>query len=280
VVCPVGFLYVTSNGNSIREAAQFQLRRRLHDGLTASALYTFSKSLDDDAVLGSPSRSLSAQTQNSQAQNSFSPPAAPTPATSQASAIIAQDWRNLRAERSLSSFDQRHTLTALLQYTTGMGAGGGTLLTGWRGALFKEWTFQTQITAGTGFPETPVYLQAVPGTGFTGTIRPDYTGAALYAAPSGLFLNPAAYTAPPDGQWGNAGRNTIRGPAQFTLNAALGRTFRLSDRFSLDARIDSTNALNHVNFTAWNTIVNGVQFGLPMAANAMRSLETSLRMRF
>lgn len=278
--CPVGFLYETSNGNSTREAAQLQLRRRLHNGLTASALYTFSKSIDNDASLGSPSRSQSMQNQNSQSQNSFSPPAAPTPATSQANAIIAQDWQNLRAERSLSSFDQRHTLTALLQYTTGMGAGGGTLLSGWRGALFKEWTFQTQITAGTGFPETPVYLEAVPGTGFTGTIRPEYTGAPLYSAPSGLFLNPAAYVAPLAGQWGNAGRNTIRGPAQLTLNAALGRTFRLSDRFSLDARIDSTNALNHVTFTAWNTIVNGVQFGLPSAANAMRSLQTSLRLRF
>ena len=55
------------------------------------------------------------------------------------------------------------------------------------------------ITAGTGLPQTPVYLAPVQGTGVTGSIRPDYTGAPLYAAPPGLSLNPAAYTAPPPG---------------------------------------------------------------------------------
>ena len=38
--CPAGFAYLTSNGNSTREAGQVQLRRRLHNGLTATALYT------------------------------------------------------------------------------------------------------------------------------------------------------------------------------------------------------------------------------------------------
>jgi trimeric autotransporter adhesin len=114
----------------------------------------------------------------------------------------------------------------------------------------------------------------------TGTIRPDYTGAKLYAAPPGLFLNPAAYTAPLAGQWGNAGRDSITGPAKFTLNASLGRTFRVGDRFNLDLRVDSTNAVNHVNFTSWNTIVNSAQFGLPASTIAMRSMQTTLRLRF
>ncbi|MGA8598586.1 MAG: TonB-dependent receptor, partial [Bryobacteraceae bacterium] len=192
----------------------------------------------------------------------------------------AQNWLNLSAERSLSNFDQRHLLTAQLQYTTGMGMAGGTLLSGWRGALLKEWTFATQITAGTGLQLTPEYLAAVPGTGVTDAIRGNYTGAPLYAAPSGLFLNPAAYAAPLPGQWGNAGRNSITGPAQFALNASMGRTFRLSDRFNLDVRADSTNAFNNVTYQSWNTIVNGTQFGLPTAANAMRSVELTMRLRF
>jgi len=64
------------------------------------------------------------------------------------------------------------------------------------------------------------------------------------------------------------------------LNASLGRTFRVSDRFNLDLRLDSTNALNHVTFTTWNTIVNSTQFGLPAASNAMRSVQATLRLRF
>ncbi len=258
--CPAGFAYLTSNGNSTREAAEIQLRRRLHSGFTAAVEYTFSKSIDDDAVLGGQGATI---------------PAAPPRALA-----IAQNWLDLSAERGLSSFDQRHLLTAQIQYTTGMGMAGGTLLSGWRGALFKEWTFGAQITAGSGLPQTPVYLAPVEGTGVTGTIRPEYSGAPLYAAPAGLYLNPAAYTAPPAGQWGNAGRDTITGPAQFTLNASLGRTFRLNDRFNLDLRFDATNALNHVNYTAWDTTVNSTQFGFAAAANAMRSVQTTLRLRF
>ena len=112
-------------------------------------------------------------------------------------------------------------------------------------------------------PLTPFYLRRVTGTGVTGRIRPEYTGAPLYAAPPGLFLNPAAYTAPPRAQWGNAGRDSITGPGQFSLNASLERTFRMSDRLSLDLRVDATNALNHVTFPSWNTTVGSAQFGLP-----------------
>jgi hypothetical protein len=161
-----------------------------------------------------------------------------------------------------------------------MGLGGGTLMSGWKGTLFKEWTFLTEISVGSGLPETPVYLAAVPGTGVTGSIRPQYTGAPLSAPPPGLDLNPAAYTAPLAGQWGNAGRYSIIGPAQFSLDASIGRTFRLRGRYNLDWRLDSTNALNHVTFTSWNTIINGTQFGLPAAANAMRSVQATVRLKF
>jgi hypothetical protein len=251
--CPSGFTYVDSNGNSTREQGQFQLRRRLHNGFLASATYTFSKSIDDSALGG----------------------------RNQGANVIAQNWLDLGAERGLSNFDQRHLLAFQMQYTTGQGIGGGTLLSGWRGTLFKEWTAATTINAGSGLPLTPTELSAVNGTGITGPIRPDYTGAPLYTAPPGFLLNPQAYIVAPSGEWGNAGRNSITGPDQFTLNASLARTFRLRDRYSLDLRVDATNAINHVTFASWNTIVNSGQFGLPTPpANAMRDLTTTLRLRF
>jgi hypothetical protein len=189
--------------------------------------------------------------------------------------VIAQNWLNLAAERGLSNFDQRHLATAQVQYTTGIGVAGGTLLRGWEGAAFKGWTFIANITAGSGLPLTPTYVAAVRNTGVTGSIRPDYTGAPVYAAPAARFLNPAAYAAAAAGLWGDAGRNSITGPSQFALNASMGRTFG-----DFDLRFDSTNALNHVTFPGWNTTVNGAQFGLPNAANAMRSVQATLRWRF
>jgi hypothetical protein len=265
--CPSGFVYRTSNGGSTREAGSLQLRRRLRSGFTASALYTFSKSLDDDAVLGGQG-----------------PNAAGATTQTAASASIAQNWLNLRAERGLSTFDQRHLLTTNIQYTTGMGKGGGTLLSGWRGVVYKEWTVSAQIVAGTGLPETPVYLATANGSGVTGNLRPDRTSASLYAAPAGRFLNAAAYAAPQPGQWGNAGRDSIEGPGSLTVNSSLSRTFRILKDYNLDVRVDATNLLNHAVFTAYNTTINPTRvsplFGLPVSTNGMRSLQTTARLRF
>lgn len=250
--CPSGYVYLTSNGNSTREAAQLQLRRRLHNGLTATLSYTFAKAIDDAALGG----------------------------RGQGTAVIAQNWLDLAGERGLSTFDQRHLLNVTAQYSTGMGPGGGTLLSGWKGAIYKDWTLTANFTAGSGLPETPTYLAAVQGTGVTGPIRPEYTGQPLTSAPSGLFLNPESYIAPLPGQWGNAARNSITGPDQISLGAALSRTFRLNDRFSADLRFNANNVLNHVSFSSWNTSVNSLQFGLPTAANTMRVVQASLRVRF
>jgi len=249
--CPSGFTYLSSNGNSTKHAGTLQIRRRLRAGLTATAQYTFSKAIDD-AMLGG---------------------------RGQGGSLVAQDWTNLAAERGLSNFDQRHVASFQAQYSSGVGLGGGALMSGWRGTLFKEWTLATQINVGSGLPLTPIWFSAVKG--FTGSVRPLYTGASLYDAPPGLFLNPLAYAAPLPGQWGNAGRDTITGPGQFSMIGSLARSFRISERVNTDLRFDATNALNHVSYTSYvTTVTNTQQFGLPTSANTMRSIRVNLRVRF
>lgn len=240
--CPRGFSYMTSNGNSTRHAGSVQLRRRLRKGFSAEVQYTWAKSLDNAALGG-------------------------------AGFLVAQNWLDLSAERGRSNFDQRHLVAFQTQYTTGAGRGRV-------GAFSREWTFTTQINYGTGLPLTPTSFSPVGGTGVTGSIRANYTGADPYQAPPGLFLNPAAYSAPGLGQWGNAGRNTITGPSQFTTNASASRTFRWGDRFTADLRVEATNLLNHPVFPSWNTVITSAQFGLPNPAGQMRSLTTILRVRF
>ena len=276
--CPSGFVYQTSGGDSTRESGQLQLRRRLRSGFTASLLYTYSKSIDNDAFLGGGGHVPS--TSQSQSSPQTTTTSAQTQTSASPATTIAQNWRDLRAERSRSSFDQRHLLNLQAQYTSGEGLGGGTLMSGRSGKLLKEWTVLAQMVVGSGLPETPIYLAAVPGAGFTGTIRPNLTGADIYAGRPGYYLNSAAFVAPSLGSWGTAGRNSINGPSQFSLNSSLARTFRPGGRFYLDARVDATNLLNHVVFTSWNPTVNSTQFGVPVAANPMRSLETTLRLRF
>ena len=211
-LCPVGYVFRASNGNSTREAGSIQLRRRLRSGFTASLQYTYSKSIDDDSVLGGQGPVATAAT------TGFGVTAGS--ASSSPQAVVAQNWLDLNAERGLSTFDQRNLLNAAIQYTSGVGLGGGALMTGWRGKLLRRWTVTGQITTASGLPQTPIYLAAVTGTGVTGSLRPNVTGESVYAAPTGFHLNAAAYTAPLAGQWGDAGRNSITGPDQFTFNAS------------------------------------------------------------
>ncbi|MGH9142050.1 MAG: TonB-dependent receptor, partial [Vicinamibacterales bacterium] len=249
---PAGFVYLTSNGHSHKHSGQLQLRRRLRNGLTATAQYTLSKAMDDAGAFTGVSMSGSA---------------------------IAQDWQHLEAEWSPSNFDQRHLLTGQVQYTSGSGVTGGGALDGRMARLLRGWTLTAQLTAGSGLPVTPIYLTSVAGTGVTGTIRASITGATTIA-PDGYYLNPAAYTAPGPGQWGNAGRNSIAGPRVFSLDGGIGRSFLWGDRLNFDWRLNATNILNRVTYAAVNTIVGSPQFGLPTIANPMRKVQASLRVRF
>jgi len=272
--CPVGFTYRTSGGNLERHAGELQLRRRLRAGFTATLDYTFAKSVDDDAQVGGQGHVVASSASGSSTSTSST--------ASAGTSIVAQNWLDLRAERSLSSFDQRHLLNLILQYTTGMGKGGGTLLSGWRGRAFKEWTVLAQVNAGSGLPQTPIYFAPVPGTGNSNSIRPDRTSAPLYSSSNGYFLNNAAYATPASGQWGSAGRNSIRGPVTFTMNTALARTLRVHGNYSLDLRLEANNVLNHATFASWNNIwsVDSPTFGLPASVNAMRSVQLIGRFRF
>jgi Carboxypeptidase regulatory-like domain len=250
--CPSGFVYLTSQGRSSRHAGQVQLRRRLHNGLSASLQYTLSKADDDVAAFVSGSLD---------------------------GAAIAQDWRNPAAERAPSNFDQRHVVGAQFEYTTGVGARGGGLLTGRTGSLVKGWVIAAQLTAGSGLPLTPIYLLPVNGTGVTGTIRPSLTGDSTRAS-DGAYLNAAAYAPPSAGHWGTAGRNSVVGPGQFQLNAGVGRTFPLHGHTSLDWRVDATNVLNRVTFANVDMVFGSSQFGRANLASPMRNIQMTIRARF
>ncbi len=250
--CPAGFIYLTSSGSQVRHAAQLQVRRRLRNGLTWNVQYMLAKS-EDDATAFSEAAS--------------------------GGAFIAQNWLDLDAEWGPSSFDQRHKVTAEVQYSTGVGAAGGGLLTGWRARLFGGWTFTGAFSAGSGLPVTPVYLTQVPGTGVIGSVRASIVGD-VNAVPDGYYLNPAAYAPPAAGTWGTAGRHSGRGPSQFQLDAGITRTFSWGNRLTFDWRVDATNILNRVTYSAIGTAVGTPQFGLPLVIEPMRKLTTKFTVRF
>ena len=248
--CPSGFRYVTSNGNSTRNAARFEVRRRTRNGLTASAQYTLAKATDNSSGFGD----VGASTANT-----------------------AQNWLDLEAERGYSSFDQRHLFGAQVTYNTGVGLRGGAFLGGWRGKVIRNWTIDVRMTTGSGLPVTPLYQ---PATTLSPPIRAALTGASTSDVPGGYYLNPAAYGAPAQGSFGNAVRNSGRGPRTFTLDGSLQRGFPINPRVNLDFRLDATNLLNRVVYTSIESLINSPQFGLPGQVGSMRTINARMSLRF
>lgn len=255
-----GFTYDQSDGNSIFHALQLRLVRRFNRGISLNAFYQFAKSIDDSSTFGG------------------------------AGNTVAQNWLDLSAERGLSSFDVRHELSANFIWTSPVGGPGSRFSGDTKfGRLLKDWQLSGALTAQTGNPLTARVLgnsQQLAQTGGIGKGRAEATGLPIDAgsgffngAGSGFF-NLAAFTVPPPGVYGNAGRNTIPGPGLVNLNLAFARSFNLSERRRLEFRVESNNVLNHVNYTSFYTVVNAVNYGLPSGAAGMRTMQAVVRFRF
>jgi hypothetical protein len=62
------------------------------------------------------------------------------------------------------------------------------------------------------------------------------------------YLNPAAFSQPAAGTFGNHVRASIEGPGQWVLNTAVSRIVTFSSAQSVEFRIEAFNLLNHFNW--------------------------------
>jgi hypothetical protein len=252
------FSYQTVGANSIFNAGQVRLTRRFQRGLSATALYTYSKALDDASTFNGSGGTV--------VQNDY-------------------DWR---LERGLSSTDQRHRLALTYQASSPVGVRGMLRNGGWKEAALAGWTLQGTFNAASGEPQTatlsgnvvaPIAAACGDSTSF-GRPRAEATGLPITGGDNPYF-NTAAFTTPPAGQCGNAGNGTIPGPFQTSLNAQINRSFRLGEsRRTLQLRLSTNNALNHPVISGFGTTVNSNTYGLPTSASAMRSVTLLLRLSF
>ncbi|MGA3072506.1 MAG: TonB-dependent receptor [Bryobacteraceae bacterium] len=247
-----GFTYDAPIGDSTYNALQTHLMRRFRGGISMNARYTFAKSIDDASSFGG------------------------------VGGTVAQNWLDLAAERALSSFDRRQVFTMSWVYTSPFGNPNSRFASSGRaGRLLRNWSLSGGITAETGTPLTARYQGTGAGeaqTGGVGSERADATGEPVSSG-SGFF-NTLAFTKP-TGEFGNAGRNTIPGPNLVSVNAAFGRSFQFGDtRRRLEFRAEANNVLNQVSYTNFGTVVGAANYGLPISASGMRSLDIVMRFRF
>jgi hypothetical protein len=236
------FIFVDPVGDSIYHALQVRLTRRFQRGISTNIYYTFSKAIDDLA--------------------------------------LAQNFYDQAAERGLSANDQRNVVTANWIFASPVDASNGFLAHPvFLAKALKDWTLSGSLTASTGMPQTATVLGDQDGTASQAPLYANATGLPVNSG-SGYF-NLAAFSVPPSGTYGNAGRDTITGPGQIVWNFSLARSINLhSERRRLEIRFDSTNTFNHVNPTGLVTVVNSSQYGLITNATQMRQMTATVRLRF
>jgi hypothetical protein len=91
----------------------------------------------------------------------------------------------------------------------------------------------------------------VPGGGSSrNTRRPDLVpGVNPYIVNGGtLWVNPAAFSVPQPGTFGNLGRNAFRGPGISQLDLTLSKTLAVTEIIKLQFRAECFNILNHAVF--------------------------------
>lgn len=254
------FTYETSGASSIYQGLQVILRRQFHSGFSASAYYTFSKSIDDASSVGGAGHTV--------AQNTF----------------------NLAAERGLSVFDVRHRLLINEIYEFPFGRRKRFLNRGGPVAdVLADWRIFGNTSIQSGIPYTANVRgnqSAGGGLGAYFSGRAEATGLPVSLPSSARstleFFNTAAFTLPPSGEFGNAGRNTIEGPGTINFNMSLMRMLTVSEQkgVRLNFRIEANNIFNHPNFNGIATTVDSTGFGRVTSVGGMRTVSATLRLMF
>ncbi len=94
------------------------------------------------------------------------------------------------------------------------------------------------------------------------------------------FFNTAAFALQPAGQFGNARRDTIRGPNFYQFDASLIKAARLTERQQIEFRAEFFNLPNHTNFKLPNRIFGTPDFGQVFSAYDSREIQFGLKYSF
>ena len=89
----------------------------------------------------------------------------------------------------------------------------------------------------------------IPGGNSRGTQRPDVVpGVNPYLKDGVRWLNPAAFTTPQPGTFGNLPRNALRGPGFWQADLMFSKDFRFIATHGLQVRVEIFNIINRLNY--------------------------------
>jgi len=209
-----------TDGQSFYNSFQVSVSKRYGNNLSWLVSYTFAHSVDDASV----DNSIESVNDPPEAQNIF----------------------DRKGSRGPSDFDVRHNFVANVVYD----------LPG-RGRLLGGWQVSGVANAHSGVPFTPVLdfdnadLQSLITPERPNLIGNPNAGVCPNGAAVGTvscWFNPSAFAVPPAGQFGNAGRNILRGPAFAQFDVSLHKDFAIAERRKITVGVEAYNLFNHPNF--------------------------------
>jgi hypothetical protein len=208
-----------NDGNDNFNALQASLHRRFTHGLLFQMNYMWSHGITDASIGSGESVSI-------------------------------QDMACRACDRSNSSIDVRHTMTMDAVYELPFGSGKPFFTSGLPARILGGWQLAGIASARTGLPVNITMTRkasALPD-GNTSGQRPNLVpGVSIYAANQTIdnWFNPAAFTAPANGAWGNLGRYIATGPGMFEIDNSLEKRFKMTERLALNFRAAAYNLFNH-----------------------------------
>jgi hypothetical protein len=241
-------LFRDNVGNSKYNAAEAKLEKRLSRGLTFTASYTFSKLLDDASSVFS--------------QTIFTGPVLNTTG--------AADANNRHLEKDVSSGDIPRVFGLGFVYNIPR----VWKISGW------EIAGLVRVQAGDAVPVT----QATNNNSSLGFAvqRPNRIGDPnqFDSRSVAKYFNTAAFTAAPQFVIGSSSRDPVRGPGLQEADVMIGKTFRITERWSLEFRVEAFNVSNTPPLNDPNGSFGSAAFGSITSAGNPRDFEFVAKVHF
>ncbi len=247
-------------------AGQVSMSRRYNGGFGFNVSYWLSKAMDELSSMnlsGAAAKSLAGE--NDLAQNPFDP----------------------GAEYGPSLFDARHRFVASASWEPHVAESAPDSVR----RIFGGWQINAiaQVNSGTPFTVSDsanVSMQASspPISGFAAS-RPNivadpnsgpHTIDQWMSATAFQRLNPVTQA----GQFGNAGRNAVRGPGYANLDVSLVRHFAIGGARRLELRAEAFNVTNRVNLGLPVADLNSANFGKILSAGPPRLVQFAAKFAF
>jgi len=204
--------------------------------------------------------------------------------TAVASGQYPQNPLNTSLDRGLSSFDRTHRAVGSFVWEIPFGHRPGERSIGRElvDHVFGKWQLSGILLGETGTPFSAL-MSCADINAEGNNCRPNLiANGGLPSASINEWFNTAAFAIPSTPMYGNAGRNILRAPGTFNIDAVLAKSipWGQNEARRIQVRTEFFNLLNHTNFGLPQTSIDSPGFGTITSALPGRVIQLGARLEF